>query len=457
MRPLLWARTSLATALFPPATSKVRWRSWRLVAAASLLVFVASAVQLLRLPHGAALNTIWAEDGTIFLQQAKSIGRLGAIPHTYNGYVHLLPRLIAAVAASFPVSAAAAVLGSLSALTAGVVALFVFIATREHIPSPWWRLGLSASIVFMPIAGTETLDNVANVQWYLIAAAFWALLWRPQGRVARAVQAVVCLVAAASAPLCVLLLPLAAARLVALRSPREQAPTLGLLAGLLVQFATGAVAPHAAQMAGVGTLAAVYAVRVVLTSLVGDEGTRSLFGRAGWLPVYVASAVSLTAVLAWALWHRRRGAAWLVLACVGTSILMFVVPVEQRWVPNLVPRASSPNAELALESRYMLVPIFALYSLVACALGGRWWRARGRGAQAMLAAVVVALVGTVWTLDFSATKSGRLAGTTWGSALDAARSTCRGTPAPASAAVAIAPPGWVVELPCRDIIGSGGS
>jgi hypothetical protein len=165
--------------------------------------------------------------------------------------------------------------------------------------------------------------------------------------------------------------------------------------------------------------------------------------------------VSLTAVLAWALWHRQRGAVWLALACVGTSILMFAVPVEQRWLPSLVPRASSSFDELTLESRYMLVPIFALYSLVASAFGGRWWHARRRGAEAMLAAGVVALVGLAWTLDFSATSSARLAGTTWGSALGAARSTCRAAPALASTAVAIAPPGWTVELPCRDIIGSG--
>src|SRR5689334_1103410 len=97
MSSLARARASLANGLFPLATRAPARPSWRHVVLGALLVLVVTAIQLLRMPGDTSVNTLWAEDGTVFLHEAKQLGRLGAVFHTYNGYVHLVPRLIAAL------------------------------------------------------------------------------------------------------------------------------------------------------------------------------------------------------------------------------------------------------------------------------------------------------------------------------------------------------------------------
>ncbi len=66
-----------------------------------------------------------------------------------------------------------------------------------------------------------------HISWYLLFAAFWALVWRPRSRWGLAAAALVCFAASSSNPLAVIYLPLVAARLIALPRLREHAATLG--------------------------------------------------------------------------------------------------------------------------------------------------------------------------------------------------------------------------------------
>src|SRR5512135_3552357 len=75
------------------------------------LSFLALAVlaQLLLTPGAPPWRSLLAEDSGIFYTDALNRPVLGAIGRPYEGYMHVVPRLLAEFAAWFPVTAAAVV------------------------------------------------------------------------------------------------------------------------------------------------------------------------------------------------------------------------------------------------------------------------------------------------------------------------------------------------------------
>lgn len=412
-----------------------------------------AAIELLRVPG--SLDTIWAEDGRVFLQQARDVGRLHAFVQPTAGYLNWIPRSVAAVAASFPLRWSAFLLAAISALGVGAFTLFVFRASRAHIPSPWWRLVLSGTLVFLPIAGVEMLDNGVNLQWYALCATFWALLWRPRGFWPRATQTALCLFAAASDPLALLFLPLVAARLFAVRDWREQAPVAAWATGLVVQGITAlsTTVPHSTTHAGAGTMLRLAALRVLTPFFLGDHGTQRVFAHGGWPAIDVCAAgfggmvVAGLVLLARRCFPARVG--WLAAVSLAVAVLFFVVPVETRWTPLYVPVGRSVQF-LGLGSRYVAVPLIALWSVAIAALAAGWNQRSIRVAGVL----AVVLFGGMWVVDFSATGNSRDLGPRWSDALAAARATCIKTGASTVRILTPPPNGlWTVEVSCRDVLG----
>src|SRR5688572_304731 len=70
---------------------------WRRPAVLAWMVVLTAALLALRKPWALHTPQLWAEDGSIFLTQDEQMGiRAWWLP--YNGYLHLLPRLIAWIA-----------------------------------------------------------------------------------------------------------------------------------------------------------------------------------------------------------------------------------------------------------------------------------------------------------------------------------------------------------------------
>lgn len=111
-----------------------------------------------RLRHAA----FFAEDGQIFLSQAHNQGA-AAFLEPYRGYLHLIPRAIAAVLEPFPVTAAP-ILYAVAALLVHVVMLTPALSRRLDwiIPGPLLRAGLFALLCLMPPLW-EVLGNIANL------------------------------------------------------------------------------------------------------------------------------------------------------------------------------------------------------------------------------------------------------------------------------------------------------
>jgi hypothetical protein len=260
-------------------------------AVAALAVLVGAAVSLLRQPGYGALNTIWAEDGKVFLTGAVNQGFLGALTTSYNGYYHAIPRLVVELAALAPAADAAAVLAISAAVITALFALIVYVVSGAHLDSRLARLLVSAVVVVLPVAQDEIPNSIANLHWAGLYVTFWLLIWAPRGRWARVLALVVVGLVATSDILALVFLPLAFARWFWARRDRHSAWLLGVLSlavalqvsGLLVGSSSRAIHPN------LFTAAYRYVLRAVPAGVLGQA----------WLGPTVHARWYAVAALAW--------------------------------------------------------------------------------------------------------------------------------------------------------------
>jgi hypothetical protein len=247
------------------------------------------------------------------------------------------------------------------------------------------------------VAQLEIADNGVNSIWYLLAALFWAALWRPRTRAGAAVAAVVAFAAAASSSLALLYAPLFAARVAVVpRRLREQAATAGWAAGCLLQVA------------------------VIVTSHLSRVRPHNLVHAV----LYYGHEVLLPA-FGWHLsWHLRHllgltGATALVGGLIAVVLGCVVVTQDQRCRVFVITAVATGVAFTAVTSafawnglglrltviveygaRYSTVPILLLDAaliVAADAYARRWWP-RPRAVAAVAALVAVLAAG--WATDF---------------------------------------------------------
>jgi hypothetical protein len=383
-----------------------------------------------------AWRTLWAEDRTVFLPQALS-APVRSLFTPFAGYLELYPRLIADVVARFSLADAAAGFAIAGALTASGTAVFVFHASRDHVHRPELRALLAAGVVLLPTALEEIANNTVNTSWYLLFAAFWALVWRPRSRWGLAAAALVCFAAASSNPLAVLYLPLAAARLIALPRLREQAATLGWLAGGLLQVPAVLTLSRGHVATTLAKALTFYGQNVTLAAMTGHRGT-DLLRSAGWLgggAIVATAAVAVAAVWAW-----RRGEPAVRAFVIWAVALGFLLTVVAVLISGHVAFPSARPHLYVRGSRYAQPAILLLVSAAIVAVDGILRRTGGRGARTAHATAVVLLVavlGTTWVSDFRYANS-RATYTPWPAHLDRIEERCDKLPRHAS----------VAQIPC---------
>jgi hypothetical protein len=172
------------------------------------LVPVCALLLVLRKPWALHTPQLWAEDGSIFLTQDEQLG-IRAWWEPYNGYLHLLPRLIAWIAShtADPAWWPAIYNGLAFAITIGLFARIA--SSRVELPAkPWLMLS------FVLVVGTgEVLINVTNLQW--VTAFFLVLPWftTPARNAAQRVgDILIMLVVGLNGPFALIFLPLFAWR-----------------------------------------------------------------------------------------------------------------------------------------------------------------------------------------------------------------------------------------------------
>ena len=402
-------------------------------------VGVATAVSLLRQPGVGALDTVWAEDGSIFLSDAEGKSTLEAVTASYAGYFHLVPRLLAQIAALVPPPAAAAVLAIEAALCTGLIALLVYVASAGHLSSRLARILSAAVVVVLPLGMGDLPNSIANLHWPGLYALFWMLIWTPRRTAGRTLAVAVVFLVACSDILILVFLPLALVR--ALRP----APAAG-----------GARDRHGAALAA----ALLVGVGFQLLGLLTGASSRSLDPD----PVRVATGYALRAVPPALLGERWLGAdvdvRWIALAGLAWLLILGSVLVALRritrpaWALAVVALAHS-IAVYALPVlltgtatiRYAAAPAMLLVTaIVAALLPGEGLRGR------VPLYAFTALLAVVWIANLRVDNA-RAHGPRWSDEVNRAPTACDDPSA--TVELPIPPTGenppWVVTLPCRDL------
>lgn len=426
------ARTSSDHAVYEAFSS-----SWFRFSSAIGLIFLCTVLSLTRQSGVGALDTLWAEDGTIFLQQALEDASPRTWIESYAGYAHIVPRMLASVAASVPLEWAPIVLSGGAALVAGLLALVTYCAFAGHVQGAG-RAVLAIAVVLLPAAGVEVMNASANIHWYLLFVASWAAVWRPTSRWGVSVACAVLFLTAGSDPFAALLVPVVLWVVVTERRAADLARLFALIIGLLLQavaiiYFNEVERPLNPFGTPIASLLSWYGFHVLMASVFGFSIRDALIETIG----VAASAGLAVAVLAYLLFPaarlaRHKRAVPIVL--VSLHLGMYFAPVAlSGWSPP----------------RYSVTPILLLYSLIAWGCYGAHERIRRAIAMVILAAIVIA--------DFSP-QNERARGPAWSEEL--ARGELECSSESADVVTITVPPGrpgdtaetadqlWTVLMPC---------
>lgn len=390
----------------PPTAPRSRGRLLLLSATQGAAAALGALVLLLRVPGLPSWDTIYGEDYWEFFRQA--LQQPWHVFLVYNGYEQLVPRVLAQFAAYFPLPQVSRFLTVSGAVVAAACGLFVFHASAGQVRSAGLRALLAVAVVLLPAAPMEIADSGVNTPWYLLLAMFWALLWRPRTPAGMAVAGFVAFAAASSNSVNALFVPMAAARLYALRRPREHAATAGWAAGCLVQIPE--IAPSywsgksrlADKPGPFGHSLAFYAHDVLLPSL-GWHLALALEWLAGRDGATVIVAIPLAVVVGAMLASQPPNRLFVVNALLaGFFFSMFGTTLTPHLATQTVSAENEPG------SRYTTLPIFLIecvavvgadYVLRQRTAGVRHRRRAGRRPAWVVYPLVVVLAAS-WVADF---------------------------------------------------------
>jgi hypothetical protein len=359
------------------------------------VVAVGALVMLARYGGRPAWDSVYAEDRGIYLPAA--LAHPWHLLQSYGGYLQLVPRLIGQVAALLPIRDASVGFAVGGALVASACGLFAYHASAGHVRSRWLRALVGLSVVLLPVAQLEIADNGVNSIWYLLAALFWAALWRPRTRAGAAFAAVVAFAAAASSSLGFLFAPLFAARAAVVpRRLREHAATVGWALGCLLQVLVIRTS-HLSRLRPRDPVNAVlYYTHEVLLPAFGWHLSWHLRHLVGLTGATVLMGGLIAVVLAAVVLTQPGPCRVFVVAAVATGLLFAAVTSVFAW------GGPGQRVTVAVEhgARYATVPILLLDAaliVAADAYAGRWWP-RPRAVIAVAALIAVLAAG--WATDF---------------------------------------------------------
>lgn len=429
---------------------------------AAVWVGAATAAQVLRQPGVPAYDTIWAEDGHVFLTDALQRGPVDVLFRPLAGYAHLLPRLLGEVAAALPLRAAAQVFSTGSALIVALLSLYVFHASRTVVSAVWARAALCGLYVLLPATAYESSNTAANLHFYLPLPVFLALLQRPDCFRAALPGVIVVVAATLSDPRVGFLLPFALYGL--WKGKNLAAPAisgafvLGLAAQLAVVVWSRSLTPepgvsrypvtfatHVGQ-SDLFDLPRLFGLRVVGPLVVGERWLDDLFRSFGWLTALVAIVlVALVAVIG-ARRISRPDRLWMA-GALGMSVIFFVTHALAWGTKEFWPY----QPFFLVASRYVQTPMLFLLLFVLIAFGGRSATVADRRRPWRYGYLL--LLGALVIFNFSP-RIPRSDGPSWSRELSTAQEGCRSSAA-TTVTIAISPRSlsdpWYVTAPCRKL------
>ena len=410
---------------------------------------LAVVLQLLRLGLSVPLDSLWAEDGPIFLQDALARSPWDAISTEYSGYIVLFPRLVAEAAAGVPLGEAPAVIAVLAALGVALAGLVVWFASAGHIVNPYLRGTLAALTVLAPVGGLETIATASYSSWYMLFAVFWLLLWRPRGQSAALLGAGFIALTGLSNPGIWFFLPLALLRAACARDRLDATILAGYFLTAGVQIVVALRSTYdAVEPAWTADIWTVSMQRVLDGAALGLR-----LGGLGWkhLGWVLLIALLVLAVAGLVVGWRRSGWGPRTVAVVAlpTAVAMFVASVYQRAVGEAM--LWPADVYFGAAGRYAIVPALLLVGVAFVFLDNH--EARGGRARRLTwpSLAAIALVAVSAAVSFPAGESAVRGTPSWSKAVDDAERTCARDRLEA-AQLPISPPPFSISVACDELI-----
>jgi hypothetical protein len=347
-----------------------------LVAPVLVALATAATITARLLATGNPFDRMWAEDGKLLLANAD---RPAALIESYAGYGHAVLRLLALPSDVLPVRLWSTYAVLASALAVGVLAAFVYVAARTLIGSSLAAAAAAVSLSLTPALAFESLGSLANLQWYLLPAALWALLLPPDAL--RRSAALVAGLTAATTLLVLLLLPgaLLVHRTRILRVRSVQALVVGLGFQAVVLLFGGSAPGGPVRQPGVPP----HLADMVMTYV---SGARSQYVQLAWVALAACGLV-----VALALWRTAPLRPHVVAAVLSGALVLVA--------PTLV------SGQLA--SRYVASASMIAFAGVAIGIAASRWTYPLVAVMALLAAATfpadpIKFAGPSWTAETAA-------------------------------------------------------
>lgn len=399
-------------------------------------------------------GVVWAEDG-YFLQNRIEDGPFQTILDPYEGYLHLLPRVIVEVGSYVPLADYAVAVTAMCCASVGAVAGLTYLCSRDVVTSGAARVTLGLVPALVPTSASEVLGNAANLHWYLLWLTPWLLLHRPTSQRLGWVLGAVMLVVSLTEIQALYFLPLA---LLGLRDRRRLPVRVALAAGVLVQLVMALTVDRQADQ-GTPTLLDLvqgYGLHVFLQQLYpATYGVGDVLVERGWSLVVLASLPFL-AVLA-ALLATTRGRDRRVLT--GTLLVGATAPYLVGMVLNFKSFLAFDDfgfETLAIFAplRYAIVPaMFVLAAAVVVA--DRCFERASLVARLLGVALLAGVIGLgVWHLDAGPTK--RTRERPWAVDVQRAAQRCDGTGL-FIVQIRTSPESWEIYLECSEVLDRTGT
>lgn len=448
-------------------------RSWRLATVLWSLtfLFVATVTQLFRQSGEAMWRTVWAEDGALFYADALQHPLHAVVFQPYAGYALVVPRVLAAVGVHLPPSWYSGFVAVSSALIAALLALFVYFASAPLLRSPIRQAVLCGALVWWPVLPFEITGVIANTQWVMPMACFLAVLVPVRRPIAILVRAVIVVLAPLTSPLCVLFVPVALWHVVRYVRHRSAPSTLAVPALYLAASFAQLLIWHFAQQETrppgtspfVEAVGKLYSTRVATEFVFGVRVTERVWPHLGY-GVAALAVVGLGVLLGWRWWRASSTSRWFIVACVGSSVLLYGMSLSQRRDSVDAMVIASGAAYNFIGMRYQVFPaallLLALLVPVDLDHGAvfdpepalRPTFMRDLRAQRFVVAVAATWVLVAFVPSFRLTTL-RSGGPDWVDQVGDAERACV-VDREATELLSISPPpAWVVAVPCSDLGG----
>jgi hypothetical protein len=438
----------------PDRSGSVRRRRALAVVVPVVLWVVIAAAGWLRLTPQVR-NTVWAEDGKVFLEEQYDLGVLGALFHDYAGYLHVVPRLLVAVASHVAsVDRFAVTVSILCVLVTAAVGAGVYVLTEGVLRSVVARVLLAFVPTLLPLGPMEIQANAANLHWFLMFLMPFMLLTPVRSWTKGIVLGVVALLCGLTEIQVVAFFPLF---FLGIRNRHRWPVIAGAFIGGAAQVVTTLMHPRAPASVphnSVPDMVLGYIVQPFGGTFTWSMPTIGRLIAEHGVVVVVLPFVVVLLLVAAGFWAGLGSQRWTLAAMIWGSAAV--------WFGAVL---LNPNEMLAFahfdDDQWRGIWTFrysaagSMYVLAGIVVVADVFLARRRLVLRVVGLVTVVVVVALFALNFSMDKANRQGGPFWEQQVESSQTdaTCAAAP-DGNATIEIAPgPQWAVTVPCALIDG----